>query len=733
MANSGRLPFDQSLFVATPNAIYLRSQLARKKLFECETANGIVNARASKDNSSLFAVADGQVVILHDATRSRDRKYKLKNGDGEPRLLLFSPDSRILYFTTTLSNSVQAYSIPNDELLPSLPSHPSPPSAIAISSNGTVLLSASPNPPTIYLQDQRWGRSAAVNFRPTDARSAATCAAFQQPDGPAQLSYTNFVIGFQDGLLAMYRLFLPSLRKRSEDSRVHQPQFFQLQPVRVGVIKKLHKPAMGAVEWVGDMTAPSLLPIRGSSLSPEPRPVVDIVGVEQPTSSDEGTGTVKKIASSHKQAVTRKSIPMRSPPDLFSDEPREPKSRVPSRRTSDVLRGSPLRVERARERPVKKALVRPRVSIETFESPPGPSSSGVPNAKVTQSSTGTDPPIQESRRWPRVYQAPNVRTPLRAHQFSASHRSASSSPESEFSDEDQEWFTPPSTRRCKGKAPRRDLSPEPSLTVPILASMSPTPFSKTSSTGLDPTNRNYSRPRPCIVEERSGRHQEAMAEGSRSSVVVPKAAGRHVTILDPELSSPFDSPSSLYSRATASMLERLPVGKTEEHGADQRPALPAGPKTPVLKPALVNVDPDPVLSSSVCSSSTPTTSGTKVTASDQRFIDIAGSSMLKTTPYTPPSREVASIAECSSSSSLDIIYSLPCRPKAEIPFVQNHSPRNPATAIHRQLTPNSLDTRADSPSSVYSRSISGMTKEGNPVNAVIEDTDQYADVYQLAD
>lgn len=81
MANSGRLPFDQSLFVATPNAIYLRSQLARKKLFECETANGIVNARASKDNSSLFAVADGQVVILHDATRSRDRKYKLKNGD----------------------------------------------------------------------------------------------------------------------------------------------------------------------------------------------------------------------------------------------------------------------------------------------------------------------------------------------------------------------------------------------------------------------------------------------------------------------------------------------------------------------------------------------------------------------------------------------------------------------------------------------------------------------------
>jgi hypothetical protein len=81
MTSSQRLPFDQSLFVATSDTIHLRSQLARKTLFECSTANGIVNARASKDNSSLFAVADGQVVILHDAMRSKDRKYKLKNGD----------------------------------------------------------------------------------------------------------------------------------------------------------------------------------------------------------------------------------------------------------------------------------------------------------------------------------------------------------------------------------------------------------------------------------------------------------------------------------------------------------------------------------------------------------------------------------------------------------------------------------------------------------------------------
>ena len=122
---------------------------------------------------------------------SDDTVYELTIAQGEPRLLLFSPDSRTLYFTTTLNNSVQAYSIPDDKLLPSLPSHPSPPNVMAISSNGTVLLSASPNPMTIYLQDQRWGHSAPIDFRPTDARYSATCAAFQQLDGPVVVPENN--------------------------------------------------------------------------------------------------------------------------------------------------------------------------------------------------------------------------------------------------------------------------------------------------------------------------------------------------------------------------------------------------------------------------------------------------------------------------------------------------------------------------------------------------------------
>jgi len=72
---------DQSLFVVTPNAIHLRSQLTDRTVFKCQTLDRIVNARASKDKRGLFAVADGQIVLLHGAPRVRDRKYKLKAGD----------------------------------------------------------------------------------------------------------------------------------------------------------------------------------------------------------------------------------------------------------------------------------------------------------------------------------------------------------------------------------------------------------------------------------------------------------------------------------------------------------------------------------------------------------------------------------------------------------------------------------------------------------------------------
>jgi WD40 repeat protein len=264
MASSPISQLEQSLFIATPNTIQRHSRLVDEVLFDCDTAEGIVNAKVSRDNSSLFAVADSHVVILCDAARG-NRKYKLKKGDvrqakgskrpqsltrtqGEPRLLLFSPDSRTLYFTTTLNPSVQAYSIPTAEMLPSQQPHLSPPNVIALSSDGSVLLSASLSPPTLYLQDRRWGGSAPVNFRPMDASAPVSCAAFQRHDGLREPSYTNLILGFQDGNMAMYRLYIPpSARQRKHSNIDYRRSTYHLQPVRVGAIKKLHKPAIGGV------------------------------------------------------------------------------------------------------------------------------------------------------------------------------------------------------------------------------------------------------------------------------------------------------------------------------------------------------------------------------------------------------------------------------------------------------------------------------------------------------
>jgi hypothetical protein len=70
-----------NLLIATSNAIHIHSRATKTLLFECATPDGILNARAAKDNSPILAVADSHLVILYDAQRGRHRKYKLKSGD----------------------------------------------------------------------------------------------------------------------------------------------------------------------------------------------------------------------------------------------------------------------------------------------------------------------------------------------------------------------------------------------------------------------------------------------------------------------------------------------------------------------------------------------------------------------------------------------------------------------------------------------------------------------------
>ncbi|KAF2132311.1 hypothetical protein P153DRAFT_311176 [Dothidotthia symphoricarpi CBS 119687] len=625
-------PLEQSLFITTPNVIHFCSQLSDKTLFECTTPDSIVNARASKDNSGF--------------------------------------------------TSVQAYSVPTAQLLPAPQNHPSPPNVISVSGDGNILLSASPSPPAIYLQDRRWGGSAPVNFHPTDARFPVSCAVFQTYGGSERLSYTCFLLGFQDGTLALYKLFLPPRSRRYEEANYQRSQAFHLQPVKIGAIKKLHKAAMGglsaaefipghrsrvvsighdgrcrlhvsgpatclsvvsngiasskrrknktgllggdamedtepvyegsevllaigtqvgkvlifnvlgllmreilmngpvvAVEWVGDMSAPSVLPNRVSSMSPESHPVMTALVEEyEKALNEEECGTVMRVALPTEEVGIRSPYPIGQGRDFFSSNspPHSISTRV-ARKPSDVSTGSPLQVERTRERPRRKSFPRPRIATETFRSPSETiSSPSLPTSSSSQNATT----IKETRKWPQIRQAPDLPPAARVLRFSPSTVDSQSSDGSDSECSDQAFFTPPSTRRDNDKAPQRFTNPR----ISVAGQKTPTRQislcrRNTPNTSVYPRPTSRARSREEDKPITKTQHQTPNNLQDASSPLDPKAKSiPHIqpttrdsssrtldNTTDPTPAtpphanatpSPLDSPSSLYSRPTPPLPHR---------------------------------------------------------------------------------------------------------------------------------------------------------------------------------
>ncbi|KAJ4374354.1 hypothetical protein N0V83_003095 [Neocucurbitaria cava] len=218
------------------------------------------------------------------------------------------------------------------------------------------------------------------------------------------------------------------------------------------------------VEWVGDMSAPSILPNRRSSLPAESPPSMglDMPAEESEDAASEECGTVKRTPSPNKRVRFRNPVPNIHTQDLFSDNPPRRMSRTPARKQSDASNGSPLQIDRRRERPRRKSMIRPRIATETFKSPTVP-----PDQPIVTG--GASPPsvaavsIQETRSWPQIYQTPNLPLGSVARHLSASQEASSSSQGSVVSE--QEFFTPPTTRRDKGKSPQRLVSPRETTTA----------------------------------------------------------------------------------------------------------------------------------------------------------------------------------------------------------------------------------------------------------------------------
>lgn len=189
-------PTNQHLLITTPSYIFAWDTLGLKTVFSSSKA-GIVAAKEAKDGSGILAVADRHVVVLQDTNRGQEKSWGLEADGDEVRQLEYTANSRDLYLTTKLTGSVQRYSTEHARLFNPPSVHNSPPVALSISPTGHILLSASEDPPSIYIKNLAHN-SAPVLLQPR-ASDGPVCVAGFHPERA-----NIFFLGFANGTLAAY-------------------------------------------------------------------------------------------------------------------------------------------------------------------------------------------------------------------------------------------------------------------------------------------------------------------------------------------------------------------------------------------------------------------------------------------------------------------------------------------------------------------------------------------------
>ncbi|EPS38770.1 hypothetical protein H072_7481 [Dactylellina haptotyla CBS 200.50] len=155
---------------------------------------GIVSAKLAKEGNVL-AVAGSQVVLLHKIERGQQQSYKLKGADAT-RLLEYAADGKSIFLNSSLRNSIQTYNVRDDKISETLKSHPSPVTSFATSLDSNLVLSASPNPPTIHIDNLSLRTTS--QLKPQASDQTVILSTFH----PTRKNL--FMIGFSDGVLAAY-------------------------------------------------------------------------------------------------------------------------------------------------------------------------------------------------------------------------------------------------------------------------------------------------------------------------------------------------------------------------------------------------------------------------------------------------------------------------------------------------------------------------------------------------
>ena len=79
-SHSDCFPKFHQLIVTTAKGIYVWTRDGFKEVF-CSGTGGIVAAKKLSHSSNLVAVADSQIVVLHDINRGQQHSHKLKGTD----------------------------------------------------------------------------------------------------------------------------------------------------------------------------------------------------------------------------------------------------------------------------------------------------------------------------------------------------------------------------------------------------------------------------------------------------------------------------------------------------------------------------------------------------------------------------------------------------------------------------------------------------------------------------
>ncbi|KAL8731800.1 MAG: hypothetical protein Q9181_004177 [Wetmoreana brouardii] len=191
-----KFPKHSHLIVCSSQGVYTYGSHGITEIFK-SGSRGIVTAKRASTRFRILAVADDQIVILHDVRKGMRRSYRLKSADGLIRMLRYGKDPDRLFFTTTLQNAVQVYDLEHSVLLDPLNSHPSPPTVFALSTSSHLLLTASASPPVIQLTNLLLNTRPLL-LRPQCSSAVVVVVEFHPERGNV------FILGFADGTCAVY-------------------------------------------------------------------------------------------------------------------------------------------------------------------------------------------------------------------------------------------------------------------------------------------------------------------------------------------------------------------------------------------------------------------------------------------------------------------------------------------------------------------------------------------------